>query len=103
MGRLIARWNPGEVFAATPAERADVETEIARSVQKITPRGARATYHCRVGRELLRGRNWKAAWGEYARAATFSPLRLEAYKGIVAATLHVGAAKTELPRQAALI
>jgi glycosyltransferase involved in cell wall biosynthesis len=90
--KIIDRWKPGEPFAATPQERAEADALIAASHKKVGPRDVAATYHCRRGRELLRGARWGRALLAYGRAALATPLRAEVYKGMGAALLHAGAA-----------
>jgi hypothetical protein len=102
VGRLVGRWRPGQPFAATADERAAADAEIAAGAKAIGPNDAASTYHCRCGRELLRGARWGRAMAEYAKAAVGTPTRLEAYKGLAAATVRAGAAPADLRRAAAV-
>lgn len=94
VAQVIQRWKPGEPFAATAQERAEADARIARSGRDVSPGEARATYYCRIGRELLRGRQWGSAIASYARAAWSRPLRVEAYKGVVAGCLRLGGGRS---------
>ena len=99
--QIIDRWQPGEPFAATPAEQAAADALIAAGATRVTARDAAGTYHCRCGRELLRGARWGGAMAAYARAAFSTPTRLAAYKGLAAAVMRAGAAPADVRRRAA--
>jgi hypothetical protein len=89
---VIDRWKPGEPFRATEAERAEADAQIARTSRCVGTRAVRSVYHCRVGRELLRGRRWGGAAKSYARAVLHRPWSVTPYLGLAAASLRVGAA-----------
>jgi glycosyltransferase involved in cell wall biosynthesis len=91
VAKVINRWKPGEPFRATERERAEADARIARARRPAGERARRATYHCRVGRELLRGGRWGGAARSYGRAALDRPLSVTPYLGLVAASLRVGA------------
>jgi glycosyltransferase involved in cell wall biosynthesis len=103
VGKLVERWRPGDPLAATAEERAAADTEIAAGAKAVGPNDAASTYHCRCGRELLRGARWGRAMAAYAKAAAGTPMRLEAYKGLAAAALRAGAAHPDLRRAAAAV
>ena len=103
VGKIKARWKPGESFASTAEERAAAEAEIGASATKVGPRDAASTYHCRCGRELLRGARWGKAIAAYTRAALGTPTRMEAYKGLAAAVLRAGSAPADLRQRAAAV
>lgn len=93
VAKVIDRWQPGQPFAATAAERAAADAEIAAIVaRQRTPSAIEAAYHRRVGRELLRGRQWGPAARHYATAARLAPLEKAAYLGLAAAALRRGGA-----------
>ncbi|HEX8912113.1 MAG TPA: glycosyltransferase [Humisphaera sp.] len=100
---VLDRWGPGQPFAATPEERAAADARIAAGSRAVTAKDAVATYHCRRGRELLRGARWGKAVAAYTRAAMATPTRTEAYKGLAAAVLRAGAAPAEARRAAAAV
>ena len=103
VGRMVERWKPGQPFAATAEERSAADAEIAAGAKAVGPNDAASTYHCRRGRELLRGARWGQAMAAYARALAGTPTRVEAYKGLAAATLRAGAAPAHLRRAAAAV
>jgi glycosyltransferase involved in cell wall biosynthesis len=92
VAEVIDRWRPGEPFRATARERARADARIARAAGRIDTRLVRAIYHCRVGRELLRGGRWGGAAKSYARAVLDRPCSVAPYMGLAAASLRVGAA-----------
>src|SRR5688500_15993037 len=92
VAKMIRRWKPGEPFRATDVERAEADARIARTPRGEGDRAVRATYHCRVGRELLRGGRWGGAARSYARAVVDRPWSPTPYLGLAAASLRVGAA-----------
>jgi hypothetical protein len=92
VAKVIDRWNPGEPFRATDAERAEADARIARAPRAAGDRALQAIYHCRVGRELLRGGRWAGAAKSYARAVAHRPLSVTPYVGLAAASLRLGAA-----------
>jgi hypothetical protein len=47
-------------------------------------------YHNRVGRALLRGRNWHMARKHYISSARKRPAQFLAYFGVVRSILHIG-------------
>lgn len=101
VGRIKARWQPGQPFAATPEERRAADESIASTTKAVGAGDVACTYYCRCGRELLRGARWGSAIAAYARAAAARPMRLDAYKGIAAAVLRAGAAPAAMRRAAA--
>lgn len=92
VARIIDRWHPGVPFEATSKERAEADDMIRRTARQRGMRSVQSTYHCRIGRELLRGSRWFSAAAAYARAASWQPWRLLPYAGLIAACLHLGAA-----------
>jgi hypothetical protein len=94
--RVIDRWRPGEPFAATPAERAAADAQIADGATRVTARGAASTYHCRCGRELLRGARWGRAMAAYARAASARRRGWRRTRGWAAAVLRAGAVPADV-------
>jgi Glycosyl transferase family 2 len=93
VAKVIDRWKPGEPFRASEQERRQADGEIERSSRRVGPRAARSIYHCRVGRELLRGRRWGGAMRSYARAMIQTPWSATPYVGLAAACLRVGAGR----------
>jgi glycosyltransferase involved in cell wall biosynthesis len=95
VAKVINRWKPGEPFAATVRERAEADARIARASGRLGTsagtRVVRSIYHCRVGRELLRGARWGGAARSYARAVLDRPWSMTPYLGLVAASLRLGA------------
>ena len=95
---IIDRWQPGQPFAATEAERAAADATIAAGGKKVGPRDVASTYHCRRGRELLRSARWGRALRAYMKAAAATPTRVEVYKGLAAAMLRAGAVPAAVRR-----
>lgn len=91
VAKVIDRWKPGEPFRPTDAERAEAEALIARGSRSVGERAAQSIYHCRVGRELLRGGRWGGAAKSYARAMLQRPWSVMPYLGLAAASLRMGA------------
>lgn len=92
----IDRWKPGEPWNAIDAGDAGSASAPAAADRKPTPEQIEARYHSRVGRELLRGRQWRRAAGAYLSAIRRQPLDWTAYAGLAAAALHKGAAGSTL-------
>jgi glycosyltransferase involved in cell wall biosynthesis len=90
VARIIDRWQPGEPFEATTEERRDADIAIALSQDAPSPAKMESAYHIRVGRELLRGRQWKRAFAHYRIAAAHDPRKRRVYMGMACALLHVG-------------
>jgi glycosyltransferase involved in cell wall biosynthesis len=94
---MIDRWKPGQPFAPTPEERKSADEEIARCDASTTPAKIESAYQMRLGRELLRGRNWSRARRHYMNAIRSDPKNRRAYLGLAAAWLHAGAESTIPP------
>ncbi len=87
---MIDYWKPGQPFAATPEQRKAANAAISASAAPVTAGRAEAAYQIRLGRELLRGRQWARAASRYATAVRNDPTNRMAYAGMVCAMLHVG-------------
>jgi glycosyltransferase involved in cell wall biosynthesis len=90
---MIDHWKPGLRFEATPEQRRAADAAIDASATRVSAAKAEAAYEIRIGRELLRGRQWSRAAAHYASAARKDFLNRMAYAGIVCAMLRVGGAK----------
>jgi hypothetical protein len=97
---IIDRWKPGEPFAATAEERKAADDEIANSQESATPTRIESAYQARLGRELLRGRQWKRAFRHYARSLQSDHFNKKAYVGMAAALLHLGSEPLYAPQGA---
>ncbi len=91
VARIIDRWKPGQPFAPTADERRDADIAIAMCNGSTPPNQTESAYHCRVGRELLRGRQWRRALRHYSLAARSDWQNRVAYIGMGCAILHYGA------------
>jgi hypothetical protein len=91
VAKIIDRWKPGEPFEATPEERREADEAIAACGKPSPVNRIESAYHCRVGRELLRGRQWRRALRHYAAAAKSDWQNRMAYLGIACSLLHYGA------------
>ena len=89
---IIDRWEPGQPFAPNQDERLAADLAIAMCGGQDNPVEIEAAYHLRLGRELLRGRQWKRAFNHYFTAAKSDPWGRMAYIGIVCALIHYGGA-----------
>jgi glycosyltransferase involved in cell wall biosynthesis len=89
---MIDHWKPGQPFTATPEQRRAANAAIEASATPISPAKAEAAYEIRIGRELLRGRQWWRAATHYAAAARKDCLNRMAYAGIICAMLRIGGA-----------
>jgi glycosyltransferase involved in cell wall biosynthesis len=94
VAKIIDRWKPGQPFAPTTEERAAADHSIENTQMAIDKKRIEAAYHCRVARELLRGRQWRRAFGHYATAIKTDPGNRKGYAGLAAALLHVGGGVT---------
>jgi glycosyltransferase involved in cell wall biosynthesis len=90
---IIDRWNTGEPFKATPAERAAADAAIESSSRLVTADELEGIYQCRIGRELLRGRQWRRARRHYRMAARSDPFSKMPYMGWACGLLRVGGAR----------
>jgi glycosyltransferase involved in cell wall biosynthesis len=99
VAKIIDRWHPGEPFEPTAAERAAADDAIARTQRPIAKQKMEAAYHCRVGRELLRGRQWGRALRHYATAVKGDALNRRCYIGMIAAVLHLGGSTADIETQ----
>jgi glycosyltransferase involved in cell wall biosynthesis len=95
VARIIDRWEPGQPFAPNQDERLAADLALAMCGGKDSPVEIEAAYHLRLGRELLRGRQWRRAFGHYFTAAKSDPWTRMAYIGMACALIHYGGA----PRQ----
>jgi glycosyltransferase involved in cell wall biosynthesis len=89
----IDHWKPGQPFTATAEQRAATNAAIKASAKPASQAKAEAAYQIRLGRELLRGRQWSRAAGHYATAARNDFLNRMAYMGLACAMFHLGGAK----------
>jgi glycosyltransferase involved in cell wall biosynthesis len=96
VARIIDRWKEGEPFAPTDEERRAADAEIAKCQAASNDARLSAAYHIRVGRELLRGRQWQRAFHHYATAGKTDRWNKMVYIGILCAILHVGGGVTEI-------
>ena len=87
---IIDRWLPGEPFQPTTDERVTADLAIAMCGGPTSPVKAELAYQLRVGRELLRGKQWKRAFHHYWMAAKQDPLNALAYAGLVCSIIHFG-------------
>ncbi len=87
---IIDRWKPGEPFVATPAERHAADLLITQDQARADGNQIESAYQMRLGRELLRGREWTRAFRHFLFAVHSSRTNTKAYKGLVAAMLHLG-------------
>jgi hypothetical protein len=90
VARIVDRWQEGEPFEATVDERREADEAIAASQLPQPPGRMEAAYHCRLGRELLRGRQWRRAIRHYTAAVKGDPWNRIAYAGMVYSMLHLG-------------
>jgi glycosyltransferase involved in cell wall biosynthesis len=94
VAKVIDRWKPGQPFRATQGERTEADARIARTTRRLGPSAVKSVYHCRVGRELLRGGRWAMALKSYARAVFHRPWSAVPYVGMAAACLRVRAGES---------
>jgi glycosyltransferase involved in cell wall biosynthesis len=97
VAKIIDRWRPGEEFAPTAEERSAADAAIAASQGTSTPSKIESAYQARVGRELLRGRQWGRALRHYGSAIRSDFTNRNAYAGLAAALLHVGGEPVDSP------
>jgi len=90
VAKIIDGWKPGQMFEATPEQRREADAAVAACGQSTPANRVEAAYHCRVGRELLRGRQWRRALGHFAAAAKSDWQNRMAYIGIICSMLHYG-------------
>lgn len=88
---IIDRWKPGEEFAPTAEERRQADNAIVQCRQMVGPRKIESVYQARLGRELLRGRQWRRALRHYLTALRNDYRNQKAIAGIAAALFHLGA------------
>ena len=88
---IIDRWKPGQPFVPTPEQRQQADAAIAACDKPSAPHAIESAYHCRVGRELLRGRQWRRALRHYGSAMKSDWKNRTAYLGMASAVLHYGA------------
>ena len=94
---IIDRWQPGEPFEPTTDERIAADMAIAACGGPTDPGKAEVAYQLRVGRELLRGKQWKRAFQHYLLAAKQDRWNRLAYAGMVCAIVHYGGATQHPP------
>ncbi len=87
---MIDQWEPGKSLGATFDQRRAADAAIEASRRAITREEVEAMYQCRIGRELLRGRQWRAAVRHYAEAARNDRWDWLPYVGIICAFLRIG-------------
>jgi hypothetical protein len=90
VAKIIDNWKPGAPFEATAEQRAQADAAIAACNGSSSQKQIESAYHCRVGRELLRGRQWSRALRHYNTAAKNDWQNRMAYLGIACALLHYG-------------
>jgi glycosyltransferase involved in cell wall biosynthesis len=90
---IIDRWQPGQPFRATDQERKAADEQIEQSMRIATADKIEAAYQCRIGRELLRGRQWRRARRHYLLAARSDPLSKMPYAGWICGLFRIGAGK----------
>ena len=95
VAKIIDHWKPGEPFEPTLDERRDADIAIVMCNGSVPPNQLESTYHCRVGRELLRGRQWRRAFRHYSAAAKQDWKNRLAYMGMACAILHYGGEPTD--------
>jgi hypothetical protein len=91
---IIDRWQPGQPFRATDEERRAADAAIEHSTRAVTAGKIESAYQCRIGRELLRGRQWRRARRHYVLAARSDPLSKMPYAGWICGLLGIGAGKS---------
>lgn len=96
-------WKPGESFSVTADDRAEADRKIVKGNSVWGANAVESAYHCRCGREYLRGARWAQAMAAYARAIPLKPLQVTPYRGIAAALLRVGAAPSKHRHEAAAL
>jgi glycosyltransferase involved in cell wall biosynthesis len=87
---IIDRWKPGDEFALTAQERRQADDAIVQSRQMVGPRKIESVYQARLGRELLRGRQWRRALRHYLTALRNDYRNKKAIAGVAAALFHLG-------------
>ena len=91
VAKMIDHWKPGEPFEPTIQQLADAKKAIDACDQPANESQRESAYHCRVGRELLRGRQWRSAFGHYSTAMKNDWRNKLAYAGLACSILHYGA------------
>ena len=69
VAKIIDNWKPGQPFQASAEQRADADAAIAACNGCSSKSQIESAYHCRGGRELLRGGQWRRARRHYTTAA----------------------------------
>lgn len=91
VAQIIDGWKPGEPFQATAEQRREADAAIAACSGSSSASQIESAYHCRVGRELLRGQQWSRALRHYATAMRNDWRNRMAYLGMISSMLHYGA------------
>jgi glycosyltransferase involved in cell wall biosynthesis len=94
---MIDRAIPGQLLRPTPEQRRLAGIKPNGIDPTITPADVESSYHLRLGRELLRGRQWSRAAAEYLLAAKSKPFDWQAYAGLACSIVRKGAAKFPQP------
>jgi glycosyltransferase involved in cell wall biosynthesis len=95
VAKMIQDWKPGAPFQASAEQRALADAAIAACEGVASGTQMESAYQCRVGRELLRGREWQRARRHYANAAKTDWRNRMAYLGMICSLLHYGAEPSE--------
>jgi glycosyltransferase involved in cell wall biosynthesis len=93
VANLIDQTPSGTLLRPTDEQRRQVGARPTAPPRSTAPREIEAAYRLRIGRELLRGRQWSRAAVEYLVAAKNKPFDWHAYAGLACALLHHGRAR----------
>jgi glycosyltransferase involved in cell wall biosynthesis len=90
VAKMIDQWKPGMPFEPTPEQLAEARSKIELCTENASNSRQESAYHCRVGRELLRGRAWSRAIHHYTAAVKSDWKNRMGYIGIACGLLHYG-------------